>query len=99
SMLLKPRTFAPPKSRPPKRLVTLTIGSPSVFHTAPPQPASKARMICSPLFVGGAEASQKGVGLLFPGESIERAAILLYLKHSSTGDSSRARHCVHRPPR
>src|ERR1700757_3214026 len=33
-----------------------------VFHTAPPQPASKARMICSPQFVGGAEASQKGLG-------------------------------------
>src|ERR1700728_980507 len=31
-----------------------------VFHTAPPQPASKARMICSPQLVGGADASQKG---------------------------------------
>src|ERR1019366_1087471 len=33
-----------------------------VFQTAPPQPASKARMICSPQLVGGAEASQKGFG-------------------------------------
>src|SRR5580658_10743661 len=33
-----------------------------VFHTAPPQPASKARMIISPVLVGGAEASQKGLG-------------------------------------
>src|SRR5271169_589439 len=39
-----------------------------VFHTAPPQPASKARMICSPQLVGGAEASQKGFG-----ESMEPA--------------------------
>src|ERR1700720_74809 len=36
------------------------MGSPMVFHTAPPQPASKARMICSPQLVGGADASQKG---------------------------------------
>src|ERR1700689_4480212 len=40
------------------------MGSPMVFPTAPPQPASKARMICSPQLVGGAEASQKGLGLL-----------------------------------
>src|SRR5271166_1465704 len=37
-----------------------------VFHTAPPQPASKARMICSPQLVGGAEASQNGLGELIP---------------------------------
>src|ERR1700693_1782709 len=40
------------------------MGSPMVFQTAPPQPASKARMICSPQLVGGAEASQKGFGEL-----------------------------------
>jgi hypothetical protein len=39
-----------------------TTGSPMVFHTAPPQPASKARMIISPVLVGGAEASQNGFG-------------------------------------
>src|SRR3954451_17567012 len=33
-----------------------------VFHTAPPQPASNARIICSPPLVGGAEASQNGLG-------------------------------------
>src|SRR5277367_5091267 len=32
-----------------------------VFQTAPPQPASNARMICSPQFVGGADASQNGL--------------------------------------
>src|ERR1700691_4052027 len=37
------------------------MGSPMVFQTAPPQPASKARMICSPQLVGGADASQKGL--------------------------------------
>src|SRR4051812_1376246 len=33
-----------------------------VFHMAPPHPASKARMICSPVLVGGPDASQKGLG-------------------------------------
>src|SRR5882757_9012318 len=37
-----------------------------VFHTAPPQPASKARMICSPQLVGGADASQNGLGHWMP---------------------------------
>src|ERR1700753_3706092 len=37
------------------------MGSPMVFHTAPPQPASNALMICSPQLVGGADASQKGL--------------------------------------
>src|ERR1700679_871808 len=37
------------------------MGSPIVFHTAPPQPASNARIICSPQFVGGADASQNGL--------------------------------------
>src|SRR5688572_20341905 len=52
------------------------IGSPSVFHTAPPQPASKARMTCSPEFAGGADASQKGFGLLMPAKSTLRSAIV-----------------------
>src|ERR1700740_2196850 len=42
------------------------MGSPMVFHTAPPQPASNARMICSPQLVGGADASQKGLGESMP---------------------------------
>src|ERR1700722_5605807 len=37
-----------------------------VFHTAPPHPASKARMICSPQLVGGADASQNGLGDRMP---------------------------------
>src|SRR6516165_3428044 len=54
---------------------TLIIGSPSVFQTAPPQPASNARITCSPVLAGGAEASQNGFGLLMPQKSIERSAI------------------------
>src|SRR5579871_5379389 len=43
-----------------------------VFHTAPPQPASKARMTCSPVLVGGAEASQKGFGEAMPAKFTAR---------------------------
>src|ERR1700727_2978224 len=42
------------------------MGSPMVFHTAPPHPASKARITCSLQLAGGAEASQKGLGLRMP---------------------------------
>src|SRR5271154_431495 len=75
SMLLNPIILYVPRSTAPKRLDTFTIGSPSVFHTAPPQPASKARITCSPVFAGGAEASQKGLGLLMPAMSMLRSAI------------------------
>src|SRR5579885_350475 len=53
------------------------MGSPRVFQTAPPQPASKARMTCSPQLVGGAEASQKGLGeWIFPAKRTERSGSL-----------------------
>src|ERR1700733_236192 len=55
------------------------MGSPRVFHTAPPQPASNARMTCSPVLDGGADASQKGLGLLMPQMSTERSAMALVL--------------------
>src|SRR5882757_818809 len=51
------------------------IRSPSVFHTAPPQPRSNARWICPPLLVGGALASQNGLGDLMPAISMLRSAI------------------------
>src|ERR1035438_6097944 len=51
------------------------MGSPMVFHTAPPHPLSKARMICSPLLVGGPEASQKGLGERMPAKFVVRSAI------------------------
>src|SRR3984957_14427573 len=61
SMLLKPIMRRPSQSIEEYRELTLVMGSPMVFHTAPPHPASKALMICSPQLVGGAEASQKGL--------------------------------------
>src|SRR3984885_6525283 len=61
SMLLKPIMRRPSQSIEEYRELTLVMGSPIVFHTAPPHPASKARMICSPQLVGGADASQKGL--------------------------------------
>src|SRR5712671_2579848 len=53
------------------------MGSPKVFQTAPPQPASKARMICSPQLVGGPEASQKGLGQRMPAKFVVRSAMIL----------------------
>src|ERR1035437_804954 len=50
-----------------------------VFHTAPPQPASKALWICAPELVGGAEASQNGLGDLMPAKLIRRSAMLFHL--------------------
>ena len=52
------------------------MGAPMVFHTAPPQPLSNARMICSPQFVGGPEASQKGLGLRMPAKLVVRSGML-----------------------
>src|SRR5690348_17784051 len=59
---------------------TLTIGSPMVFQTAPPQPASKARMTWSPQLAGGPEASQKGLGQRMPpAKVVLRSAIVCLL--------------------
>src|SRR5437762_4540194 len=85
SMLLKPTMRVPFTCSAPKRLEVSTIGSPSVFHTAPPQPASNARMICSPVFVGGALASQKGLGLLMPANEVDRSAMGSFLRHGREG--------------
>src|SRR5579863_9784506 len=46
-----------------------------VFHTAPPQPASKARMTWPAVLVGGPLASQKGFGLLIPAKLMLRSAM------------------------
>src|SRR5450432_4396769 len=46
-----------------------------VFQTAPPQPASKARCTCIPVLLGGAEASQNGLGDWIPAKLIFRSAI------------------------
>src|SRR5262249_4121807 len=94
SMLLKPTMRVPFTCSAPKRLEVSTIGSPSVFHTAPPQPMSNARMTCSPVFVGGALASQNGFGLLIPAKEMERSAMgdpLLARALGPPGRGSRAR--------
>src|SRR6185437_9122188 len=44
-----------------------------VFQTAPPQPASKARMTCPAVLVGGAEDSQNGFGERMPAKVTERS--------------------------
>src|SRR5579883_1683308 len=47
-----------------------------VFHTAPPQPASKARRTWSPQLAGGPEASQNGLGeWILPANLMLRSAI------------------------
>src|SRR5258708_39734257 len=52
------------------------MGSPSVFQTAPPQPASNARMTCSPQLAGGPDASQKGFGQRMPpAKTVVRSAM------------------------
>src|SRR5688500_18158867 len=53
--------------------------SPTVFHTAPPHPASKARWTLYSLSVGGAEASQNGFGLAMPTKLVVRSAMLRLL--------------------
>src|SRR5215469_16023472 len=57
------------------RELTFVIGSPIVFQTAPPQPASKARITCSPQLVGGPDASQNGLGQRIPAKTVVRSAM------------------------
>src|SRR5438045_866158 len=52
------------------------MGSPMVFQTAPPQPASNARITCPPVLVGGPDASQKGFGHSRPQNFTLRSAIV-----------------------
>src|SRR5689334_1011003 len=75
SMLLSPIMRWPAPSIEARREETLRIGSPRVFQTAPPQPASNARSTIEPMFVGGADASQKGLGDLMPAKLTLRSAI------------------------
>src|SRR5208283_1525374 len=58
------------------------MGSPRVFQTAPPQPASKARITWLPQLVGGPEASQKGLGHRMPAKLVERSAIVFTIHYS-----------------
>src|ERR1700722_18489662 len=61
------------------------MGSPMVFQTAPPQPASNARATCPPVFVGGPEASQNGFGLVTPANFTLRSAMFHLLPDSCYG--------------
>src|SRR5579872_4233497 len=49
--------------------------SPNVFHTTPPQPDLKARTTLYSLSVGGAEASQNGLGERMPAKVVARSAM------------------------
>src|SRR5579863_2549876 len=74
------------------------IGSPMVFQTAPPQPASNARMIISPVLVGGADASQNGLGeLIFPAKLRTVMSGMGDLRHFHHGQSGAltSRHRIH----
>src|SRR5205085_9788848 len=51
------------------------MGSPMVFQTAPPHPASKARMTWYAVLVGGPEASQNGLGERTPQKLMLRSGI------------------------
>src|SRR5271170_5102490 len=73
------------------------MGSPSVFQTAPPQPASKARITCSPQLAGGPEASQNGFGQRMPpAKFVERSAILPFqIPDNSQGGALAFSHGIH----
>ena len=73
SMLDRPTMRRPPISSEPSLEVTLVIGSPTVFQTTPPHPASNARATISPVFVIGQEASQNGFGPRMPAMSVKRS--------------------------
>src|SRR5215813_12913427 len=51
------------------------MGSPMVFHTAPPQPASNARMTWYAVLAGGPEASQNGLGERTPQKLILKSGM------------------------
>src|ERR1039458_4285195 len=76
------------------------MGSPIVFQTAPPQPASKARMTCSPQLAGGPEASQKGLGQRMPAKLVVRSAMLRLRKlaRHRQGSTLPVGHGVHHFP-
>src|SRR5215472_425040 len=51
------------------------MGSPIVFQTTPPHPASNARIACPMVLVAGPDASQNGFVLLIPAKRTVRSAI------------------------
>src|SRR6187399_2428220 len=79
SILFSPITFSPLKSTAEYLDDTFFICEPSVFHTTPPQPASRARFTLYFLSVGGAEANQYGLGDLIPRKFELMSAIVIHL--------------------
>src|SRR5277367_564996 len=63
------------------------MGSPIVFQTAPPQPASNARITWPPVLVGGPEASQKGLGERRP-QKLTLRSDMDYLPTASLADGT-----------
>src|SRR6267378_2770218 len=55
------------------------MGSPSVFQTAPPHPASNARITWSPQLAGGPDASQNGFGQRMPFAKLVVRSAMLHL--------------------
>src|SRR5882724_5222349 len=84
SILLKPITRPPLKSTDEYLDETFFICEPSVFQTTPPQPASNALNTLYFLSVGGAEASQKGLGDFIPRKSELMSAIIFFLNTDDT---------------
>src|SRR5437762_12934653 len=102
-MLFNPIIRWPFQSIDEYREETFTIGSPSVFHTAPPHPASNARITCSPQFVGGAEASQNGLRHGIPQKLVSSVGLgldMLHLQPRGNADARAfsVRDCVHNLP-
>src|SRR5437588_5224443 len=79
SMLFRPIMREPFQSTEEYREETFTMGSPRVFQTAPPHPASKARITWSPQFAGGPEASQNGLGHRMPPAKVVLSSAIVRL--------------------
>src|SRR6202012_3312720 len=96
SILLNPIIRRPSQSMDEYLELTFGMGSPIVFHTAPPQPASNARITCSPQLVGGPDASQTGFGLRMPAKLVVRSAMFRFqLSRDRQRRAFPVCHCVH----
>src|ERR1700746_1461833 len=91
SMLFRPIIFTPFRSIEAYREDVFWIGSPIVFQTAPPHPASNARITCSPQFVGGADASQNGFRHGIPQNVVSSVGLGLDMLHLQPRGNPNAR--------
>src|SRR5262245_48294456 len=65
-----------------------------VFQTAPPHPASNARITWSPQLAGGPDASQNGFGHRMPAKFVVRSA-MVHLRHDRERRALAVSDCVH----